>query len=95
MILAAAHSSGVAIGVGLAVVLGMLLLFLVAAMFALAVAIRRRGGGPGSIGRPDSVSADVVSGLLAELEKERAETAYWKSAAERLQRELDARPPAG
>jgi hypothetical protein len=42
-------------------------------------------------GEPDRVSGDVVSGLMAELRKSQAETAYWKSTAERLQREADQR----
>jgi hypothetical protein len=42
-------------------------------------------------GAPDRVTEDVVAGLMAELRKARAETAYWKSAAERLQREADER----
>jgi hypothetical protein len=47
---------------------------------------RSRGVIPGE---PDRVSADVVSGLMAELRKSQAESAYWKSTAERLQREAD------
>jgi len=42
-------------------------------------------------GRPDEVTDEVVSGLLAELRKWQAESAHWKAAAERLQRELDQR----
>lgn len=40
-------------------------------------------------GEPDRVTGDVVSGLMAELRKAQAETAYWKTIAERLQREAD------
>jgi hypothetical protein len=40
-------------------------------------------------GEPDRVSGDVVSGLMAELRKCQAEAAYWKTTAERLQREAD------
>jgi uncharacterized protein YneF (UPF0154 family) len=40
-------------------------------------------------GEPDRVTGDVVSGLMAELRKSQAETAYWKAAAERLQHEAD------
>ena len=43
-------------------------------------------------GEPDRVTDEVVAGLMAELRKSRAETAYWKSTAERLQREAD-QPP--
>lgn len=42
-------------------------------------------------GEPDRVTGDVVSGLMAELRKSQAEAAYWKSTAERLQREADGR----
>ena len=42
-------------------------------------------------GEPDRVSGEVVSGLMKELRKAQAEATHWKSAAERLQRELDAR----
>jgi hypothetical protein len=42
-------------------------------------------------GEPDRVTGDVVSGLMAELRKCQAEAAYWKSTAERLQREADRR----
>ena len=42
-------------------------------------------------GEPDHVTDDVVSGLMAELRKWQAESAYWKATAERLQRQLDAR----
>lgn len=42
-------------------------------------------------GAPDRLSDEVVSGLMAELRKWQAEAAYWKSAAERLQREVDRR----
>jgi hypothetical protein len=49
---------------------------------------RSRGVRPGS---PDRVSEDVVSGLMTELKKWQAEAAYWKSTAQRLQRQLDDR----
>jgi hypothetical protein len=42
-------------------------------------------------GEPDRVTGDVVSGLMAELRKSQAETAYWKTTAERLQHEADER----
>jgi hypothetical protein len=38
-------------------------------------------------GSPDHVTDDVVSGLMTELRKWQAEAAYWKSVADRLQRE--------
>ncbi|HVW79327.1 MAG TPA: hypothetical protein VHB69_00090 [Mycobacteriales bacterium] len=49
---------------------------------------RARGVRPGE---PDRLSGEVVSGLMRELRKSQAEAAHWKSAAERLQRELDGR----
>ncbi|HWA67571.1 MAG TPA: hypothetical protein VG899_14515 [Mycobacteriales bacterium] len=49
---------------------------------------RARDVQPGS---PDRVTGEVVSGLMSELRKAKAEAAHWKSAAERLQRELDGR----
>jgi hypothetical protein len=65
---------------------------LVAGAAALVVVVRRKAATAGiEPGRPDAVSAEVVSGLMAELRKWQAETAYWKAAAERLQRELDQR----
>ena len=42
-------------------------------------------------GKPDEVTDEVVTGLLAELRKWQAEAAHWKAAAERLQREIDRR----
>jgi hypothetical protein len=54
------------------------------------VVSRRRSGGV-AVGEPDRVSADLVSGLMAELRKSQAESAYWKATAERLQREADER----
>jgi hypothetical protein len=42
-------------------------------------------------GQPDRVSGEVVAGLMTELRKCQAEAAYWKSTAERLQREADKR----
>jgi hypothetical protein len=49
---------------------------------------RRRAAGV-IPGEPDRVSGEVVSGLMTELRKSQAEAAYWKSTAERLQREAD------
>jgi hypothetical protein len=42
-------------------------------------------------GVPDRVTDDLVSGLVTENRKWQAEAAYWKAAAERLQREIDRR----
>jgi len=52
---------------------------------------RLHASGRQELGRPDDVTDEVVTGLLAELRKWQAETAHWKAAAERLQRELDQR----
>jgi hypothetical protein len=54
------------------------------------VVSRRRTHGM-TPGEPDRVTGDVVTGLMAELRKAQAEVAYWKQAAERLQREADER----
>jgi hypothetical protein len=65
---------------------------LVLAMVAMVLVIRRRGGPDArTSGNPDLVGADVVTGLMAEVRKWQAETAYWKEQAERLQRQLDER----
>lgn len=53
--------------------------------------VARRGARDISPGVPDRVSGDIVSGLMTELKKAQAETAYWRSTAERLQREVDDR----
>jgi uncharacterized protein YlxW (UPF0749 family) len=42
-------------------------------------------------GRPDEISDEVMTRLIAELRKWQAEAAHWKATAERLQRELDQR----
>lgn len=76
-------SAGVVVGI--AILVGFALI--VVAGYAVS---RRRAEGvvPGS---PDRVSDEVVAGLMAELRKTQAEAAYWKAAAERLQREIDGR----
>lgn len=67
-------------------------LALLAAVTALVVVVRRKGRGLGAEpGKPDTVSGEVVAGLLAEVRKWQAEAEYWKTQADRLQRELD--PP--
>jgi hypothetical protein len=71
------------------VAIGVLVLIIAVVIAGCAVArSRSRGIEPG---RPDRVSEDVVSGLMAELRKWQAEAAHWKSTAERLQRRLDER----
>jgi hypothetical protein len=66
------------------------LAILVSIVVAGYVASRRRAKGVVP-GEPDRVTGDLVSGLMAELRKAQAETAYWKTIAERLQREADKR----
>ncbi|HEX3906898.1 MAG TPA: hypothetical protein VHW92_03110 [Mycobacteriales bacterium] len=74
---------------GTLVAVGVLVLVVAVVLAGYATArSRSRGVRPGS---PDRVSEDVVSGLMAELKKWQAEAAYWKSTAQRLQRQLDDR----
>ena len=63
---------------------------LLATTVVLTLVVRRRGGETGP-GRSGELESEVVTGLMAELRKWQAETAYWKQQAERLQRELDQR----
>jgi hypothetical protein len=58
---------------------------------AVAYLVSRRKARGIEPGVPDRVSAEVVTGLMAELRKWQAEAAHWKSTAERLQREIDNR----
>jgi hypothetical protein len=51
----------------------------------------RRKGGIFSASKGDALGDELVSGLMVELRKAQAETAYWKQTAERLQREADDR----
>ncbi|HVS67507.1 MAG TPA: hypothetical protein VHE56_03060 [Mycobacteriales bacterium] len=76
-------NAGLVVGVAILVALG-------AIVVAGYVVSRQRAAGvvPGG---PDRVSEEVVTGLMAELRKAQAEAAHWKSAAERLQRDLDGR----
>jgi hypothetical protein len=71
--------------VGVAILVGF-----VAVVVAGYVVSRRKAVGV-QPGEPDRVSGEVVSGLLKELRKAQAEATHWKSAAERLQRQLDGR----
>lgn len=71
--------------VGIAIIVGFL------AVIAGGYFLSRRGAREVRPGSPDRVTGEVVTGLLAELRKAQAEAAHWKSAAERLQRELDGR----
>jgi hypothetical protein len=74
---------------GTVVAIGVLVLVVAVVLAVYATArSRSRGITPGT---PDRVSDDVVSGLMSELKKWQAESAYWKSTAQRLQRQLDDR----
>jgi hypothetical protein len=69
--------------------IGFLLGFI--AVIAAGYVYSRRASRDVEPGAPDRVTGEVVTGLMAELRKTKAETAHWKAAAERLQRELDGR----
>jgi hypothetical protein len=71
--------------VGVAILLGFI------GIIAAGYVISRRRSRDVRPGEPDRVTGEVVSGLMKELRKSQAEVAHWKSAAERLQRELDGR----
>lgn len=66
------------------------LIVLLGGLFVAGFAISRRGSRVVT-GRPDHVSADLVTKLMAELRKSQAESEYWKREAERLQKEQDRR----
>jgi hypothetical protein len=72
-------------------VASLVVLALLVAVVAVGYLVARRRASGMIPGEPDRVTGDVVSGLMAELRKCQAETAYWKSTAERLQREADSR----
>jgi hypothetical protein len=61
------------------------------ALIGFGYGLYRRKAGMFTTPQSDHVTDEVVSGLLAELRKAQAETAYWKAAAERLQGEADER----
>jgi hypothetical protein len=71
------------------VAIGVLVLIIAVVVGGYAAARSRSRGI--ELGRPDRISEDVVSGLMAEPRKWQAEAAHWKSTAERLQRRLDER----
>jgi hypothetical protein len=72
---------------------GALLLVAIAVVVAIANVTARVRAADREPGRPDAISDEVVTGLMAELRKWQAEAAHWKATAERLQRELDERRP--
>jgi hypothetical protein len=73
------------------VVIGIAILAGLAAVIGGGYVLSRRHAGGIEPGEPDRLTGEVVSGLMTELRKTQAEAAHWKSAAERLQRELDGR----
>ncbi len=78
-----------ALSIGVLVGIAILLALLV--LCAVGYVVSRRRARDVVPGRPDRVTDEVVSGLMAELRKSQAEAAHWKAAAERLQREIDGR----
>ena len=66
------------------------LIVLFGGLFVAGFAISRRGSRT-QPGRPDHVSDELVTKLMAELRKSQAEANYWKREAERLQKEIDRR----
>ena len=74
-------------GVLTGVVVLLVLALLITGWYAVAA---RKSAGHDPIG-PDKVTAEVTTGLMAELRKWQAEAAHWKATSERLQRELDQR----
>ncbi|HVX70751.1 MAG TPA: hypothetical protein VHA79_13795 [Mycobacteriales bacterium] len=73
------------------VLVGVAILAGLAGLLAAGYVLSRRRAAEIVPGRPDRVTGEVVSGLMAELRKAQAEAAHWKAAAERLQREVDGR----
>jgi hypothetical protein len=71
------------------VTIGVLVLLVLALGLLLAVVASKVYNGDREAGKPDEVSDEVVTGLLAELRRTQAEAARWKAEAERLKRERD------
>jgi hypothetical protein len=71
------------------VIVGIAILVVFAAVIVGGYVVSRRRSRGIEPGEPDRVTGEVVTGLMAELRKSKAEAAHWKAAAERLQRELD------
>jgi hypothetical protein len=68
-----------------------LYILLMVALIGFGYGLYRRKAGIFSADRPDELGDELVTGLMAELRKSEAEAAYWKTIAERLQREADER----
>jgi hypothetical protein len=73
------------------VLVGVAILLALAAILVGGYLLSRRHAAAIVPGSSDRVTAEVVTGLMAELRKTQAEAAHWKAAAERLQREIDGR----
>jgi hypothetical protein len=73
------------------VLVGIAILLALAAILVGGYLLSKRRAAEIVPGTPDRATSEVVSGLLTELRKAQAEAAHWKSAAERLQREIDGR----
>jgi hypothetical protein len=71
--------------VGIAILVGLV------AILVAGYLVSRRRAAEVVPGAPDRLTGEVVSGLMGELRKAKAEAAHWKAAAERLQREIDGR----
>ena len=72
-------------------VIGVLVLVVLALAVSTVYLLARAKSAGREPGQSDSVSEEVVSGLMAELRKWQAEAAHWRATAERLQRELNDR----
>lgn len=68
-----------------------LYILLMVGLIGFGYGLYRRKAGIFSATKPDELGDEIVAGLMTELRKSEAETAYWKSIAERLQREADER----
>jgi hypothetical protein len=71
------------------VTIGVLVLLVLALGTMLAVVAAKAYNGDREAGKPDEITDEVLTGLLAELRRTQAEVARWKATAERLQRERD------
>ena len=72
-------------------VVSLLVLVVIVLLVLVGYYVAKANSGDREPGRPDEISDEVLSGVLAELRKWQAEAAHWKATAERLQRELDQR----
>jgi hypothetical protein len=68
-----------------------LYILVMVALIGFGYGLYRRKAGIFGAAKPDELGDELVTGLMAELRKAEAEAAYWKTIAERLQREADER----